>query len=150
MTCFLKKYFFSCFYFWRVLLVITNLPLYDYSTPPIHTYPPIHFIKIAWPQKVLEVSSIPHTHCSRGMMPYWFFEVFSTEISHCHQCVTPRQKLVVVNNNMTSLDVTQPSSNVALSVLDLSPHRVSNSALTIKSPIFGDREDPFPSLLYLV
>ena len=48
-----------CFYFWRVLLVITNPPLYDYSTmSPLYTLiPPFISRKLAWPQKILEVSS---------------------------------------------------------------------------------------------
>ena len=41
-----------CFYFWRVLLVITNPPLYDFLLTPL-------FIsgKLTWLQKILEVSS---------------------------------------------------------------------------------------------
>ena len=63
MTSFLKNYtIIRCFYFWRVLLVITNPPLYDYLTTfffdyliydyfsPSYTltcqYLPIHFRKI--------------------------------------------------------------------------------------------------------
>ena len=52
-----------CFYFWRVLLVITNSPLYDYLTlfPHISLPPPppavIFSGKLTWSQNILEVSS---------------------------------------------------------------------------------------------
>ena len=145
MTCFLKYYIISCFYFLRVLFVITNPPslwLLDFSPKHTSFQKNWHDHKKFW-----RSHQIPHPHGSGGMMPCWYFPVFSTEISYWHQCVVPRQKLVVVNNNMTSLDVTQPSSNVPLSVLDLSLYPVSNSALTIDSPIIDYRKDPFASLI---
>ena len=45
---FLKNYnIIWCFYFWRVLLVITNLLfMIIRHCLPIYTYPPIHFSKI--------------------------------------------------------------------------------------------------------
>ena len=45
---FLKKLQHYLFYFWRILLVITNPPLHDYSTlpPPYTLTPVIHFRKI--------------------------------------------------------------------------------------------------------
>ena len=47
------------FYFWRVLLVITNPLLYDYSNlSPLYTLIPAFISgKLTWPQKILEVSS---------------------------------------------------------------------------------------------
>ena len=46
------------FYFWRVLLAITN-PLFMiiWLCPPIYTYPPLILGKLTWPQNILEVSS---------------------------------------------------------------------------------------------
>ena len=56
-----------CFYFWRVLLVITNphsLWLFDFF-PPYTLILPFIPEKLTWPQKILEVSS-DSRHCSGG------------------------------------------------------------------------------------
>ena len=37
-----------CFYFWRVLLVITNPPLYDYSTLSPHIHLSLHSFQENW------------------------------------------------------------------------------------------------------
>ena len=71
---FLKNYsIIWCYYFWRVLLVITNPPpapllLIIPLCPPIYTYLPTPFIsgKLTWPQKNLEISPVPPPHCSGG------------------------------------------------------------------------------------
>ena len=62
-----------CFYFWRVLLVITApspplppLRIFNFF-PPYTLIPPLISGKLTWPQKIIEVSSdSPPPHCSWG------------------------------------------------------------------------------------
>ena len=72
----LQHYLF--FYSWRILLVITNPLLYDYSTfPPIYTYPPFSSGTLTWTQKILEVSSDFSPNCSGGGWYHAWFWSFS-------------------------------------------------------------------------